>query len=259
LAFRAAGTVWVEDGSRIDLSELGYAAGDTGTCNNCDAFQGESLGGEGIGDEYGDIYNESIGGYLANLGGGGANITGGGGEYGGGATAGDAWFPGVYTAPEPGEEYGEVDLEQIFFGSGGGGVWNGGTDEVDEDPGPGGGGGGILYIGAGSLVLDGASAIVASGGTTEHWASGSWTYGAGGGAGGSVFLKADSVELAADSIDAQGGLGQSDYTRVGGDGGAGRVRIDCSLCNGYLQGSSDAETALDDAAEPSPGHSESPE
>jgi hypothetical protein len=259
LAFRATGTVWVEDGGSIDVSELGYAAGDTGTCNNCDAFQGESIGGEGIGDEYGGTYNESIGGYLANLGGGGANITGGGGAYGEGATPGDAWYPGTFTAPEAGEEYGEAELEQIFFGSGGGGVWNGGSDAVDEDPGPGGDGGGIVYIGAGSLVLDGESAITATGGTTEHWAWGTWTYGAGGGAGGSVYLVADEVELAADSVDAVGGLGQGDYTRIGGDGGEGRVRIDCSSCNGFAQGSADAESALNDAAEPTPGHSESPE
>ena len=49
------------------------------------------------------------------------------------------------------------------------------------------------------------------------------------------------------------------YTRVGGDGGEGRVRIDCSSCNGFAQGSADAEIALQDASSPAPGHSESPE
>ncbi len=84
------------------------------------------------------------------------------------------------------------------------------------------------------------------------------TYGAGGGAGGSVFLIAEEVDLAADSIDAQGGWGEDTHTRVGGDGGDGRVRIDCNSCNGFSHGSSDANDALDDAAEPDPGYSGTP-
>ena len=258
LAFRASGTLTVESGGAIDVSELGYAAGDTGSCNNCDAFQGESYAGLGVGDIYGGPYNESIYGYLANFGGGGANVTGGGGEYGGNATDGDAWNPGTYTAPSAGDTYGETTLATLFYGSGGGGVWNGGTDTTGEDPGPGGAGAGILYIGAGTIVADDASAILAVGGTTTHWSSGSWTYGAGGGAGGSVFLIAEEVDLATDAVDASGGLGQSGYTRIGGDGGEGRVRIDCNTCNGYSQGSSGAKTELKAASAPDPGYSTTP-
>ncbi len=258
LAFRAAGSVWVEDGGRITVSEAGYLGGDTGTCDNCDAFQGESYAGEGVGDVYGGPYNESIYGYLANYGGGGANVTGGGGNHSGGATPGDSWNGGSYTAPEEGEVYGEDDLETLFLGSGGGGVWNGGTDDPAEDPGPGGDGGGILYIGCGVLLADGADALLAGGGTTDHWAHGTWTYGAGGGAGGSVWLIAEETELAAASVDAGGGLGEATHERLGGDGGDGRVRIDCNTCNGYSQGTPDAASALQDAAEPDPGHSDNP-
>ena len=258
LAFRATGTVSVASGGAITVAELGYTGGDTGTCNNCDAFQGESYLGEGDGDEYGGPYNEAIGAYAANEGGGGANVTGGGGNHAGGATDGDSWNGGSYTAPSAGDTYGDDELTGLFFGSGGGGVWNGGTDTTGEDPGPGGDGGGILYIGAALIQTDDADAIVAYGGDTDHWAAGSWTYGAGGGAGGSVFLVADEVDLASGSVDAQGGLGQSSYIRAGGDGGYGRVRIDCNTCNGAASGSTSAESALQDAAEPDPGYSTTP-
>jgi hypothetical protein len=258
LAFRAAGSVWVEDGGAVTVSQAGFLGGETGTCDNCDAFQGESYAGEGVGDEYGSPYNEAIYGYLANYGGGGANVTGGGGNHGGGASAGESWNGGSYTAPAAGDAYGEDELETLFLGSGGGGVWNGGTDDPAEDPGPGGDGGGILYIGCGVLMADGADALAATGGTTDYWAHGSWTYGAGGGAGGSVWLITEETELAAGSVDASGGFGEATHERLGGDGGDGRVRIDCNTCNGYSQGSTDAASALQDAAEPDPGHSDSP-
>ena len=118
LAFRATGTVWVEDGGSINVSALGYAGGDTGPNDNEDGYQGESFGGEGIGgasSATSPAYNESIAGYLSNFGGGGSNVTGGGGEYGGGATGGDAWYPGIYTAPDAGIEYGDAELDQLFM------------------------------------------------------------------------------------------------------------------------------------------------
>ncbi|MFH1469196.1 MAG: putative metal-binding motif-containing protein, partial [Pseudomonadota bacterium] len=258
LAFRASGTVYIEDGGTIDVSALGYAGGDTGTCENCDAFQGESYTGVGIGDAYGGPYNETIGGYAANGGGGGANVTGGGGNHAAGATYGDSWNYGGYTAPSAGGSYGVPSLVTLFFGSGGGGVWNGGHDDPTEDPGPGGSGAGILYLGCGTLVAEGADALQAVGETTPYWAHGTWTYGAGGGAGGSVFLVAEEVDLAPAAVNAEGGFGESTHLRVGGDGGYGRVRIDCNTCNGYAQGSGLASIALDDAAEPDPGYSSSP-
>ena len=49
LAFRATGTVWVEEGGSISVSAKGYAGGDTGTNQDDDGYQGESVGGEGIG------------------------------------------------------------------------------------------------------------------------------------------------------------------------------------------------------------------
>jgi Putative metal-binding motif len=259
LAFRASGEVHVADGGLIDVAGLGFSGGETGSDWNYDAFQGESYAGEGVGDEYGGPYNEAIGGYFANEGGGGANVTGAGGGYGSGGEDADAWYPGVYTAPAGGDTYGDVDLDSMFLGSGGGGVWNGGTDSTGEDPGAGGAGGGILYIGAATLTVDGEAGVSAAGASTDHWAYGSWTYGAGGGAGGSIWLLADALDLAAGAVDGGGGAGRTDAVeRDGGAGGDGRIRADATTVGGAALGSSTANTALEDACTPDPGSSQAP-
>ena len=74
-----------------------------------------------------------------------------------------------------------------------------------------------------------------------------------------VFILRDSLELVSDAILAEGGLGQSSYIRAGGDGGEGRVRIDCHTSGGYAQGTTEAEAALDDGSSPAPEHSSTPE
>ena len=255
IALRATGAVVVEDGGTIHADGLGYWGGDTSPVDNCDAYQGESYAGqgEGEGDGYCASYNEAWGHWINNYGGGGAHITGGGGEHGGGAQAGHSWTGGSATPPYAGATYGVAELSRVFFGSGGGGVWNGGTDTPGEDPGPGGDGGGIVYVTGLSIAGQGSSAFSAVGGTTLHWAQGTWTYGAGGGAGGSIFLAADLVDLAADAVDAGGGFGEQTHARFGGDGGVGRVRLDCSTCGGFAQGSVDADAWLAAASDPDPG------
>jgi hypothetical protein len=255
VAFRASGTVLVESGGEISASELGYAGGETGSAYNCDAFQGESYAGEGEGDGDGACtsYNEYWGQYVANYGGGGAHITGAGGNYGGGATDGDSWTGGSATPPSAGDTYGSADLSSLFFGSGGGGVWYG-----LSSPGAGGDGGGVVYIAAFDLETQDTDAITSWGGTTTAWATGSWTYGAGGGAGGSIWLIADSMTLATDSVAADGGFGQASYTRVGGDGGEGRVRVDYNDINGVTAGATGASTEEAAVCEPDPGYSATP-
>ena len=258
LAFRANGTVLVEDGGTIAVDSLGYWGGDTGPTFNCDSYQGESYAGvgEGPGNSGGCAsYNEAWGYWVNNWGGGGAHITGGGGAYGPGATAGDSWTGGGATPPYAGIEYGDAELTGLYFGSGGGGVWNGQDGDPGEDPGPGGDGAGILLIGAAAMQADGAGALTAQGGSTVAWAWGNWTYGAGGGAGGAIFVVADDLTLAADAVDASGGFGQDDYTRDGGDGGVGRIRIDFGTLNGFPFASPDADAALADGALPDAGFS----
>ncbi len=261
VAFRASGAVSIASGGYIAADSLGYAAGETGTSFNCDAFQGESYAGLGDGDGDGvcTAYNEIYGHWASNKGGGGSHITGGGGEHAGGATDGDSWTGGTATPPYAGSTYGDATLTTMFYGSGGGGVWNGGSDTPGENPGPGGDGGGIILIGADTLSATDAESITSFGGTTIHWASGSWTYGAGGGAGGSIWLQVDSLTLGTNAVDASGGFGEATHIRHGGDGGEGRVRIDCVTCNGATWGTASAEAALDAMAEPDPGYTEQPE
>ena len=159
LAFRATGTVTVASGGVIEVSELGYAGGAGGTSSNCDGYQGESYAGLGQGDGDGACsgYNEGYGLWANNYGGGGANITGGGGEYSGGATAGDSWN-GSATTPYAGSSYGASDLSTLFFGSGGGGVWNG-----TGNPGPGGDGAGIVFVAAFEIDAQDTDTITAVG------------------------------------------------------------------------------------------------
>jgi hypothetical protein len=256
LAFRATGTVTVADGGAISVDGLGYVGGETGTCYNCDAFQGESYAGEGDGDldsSTGYYGNWAAGYYLANHGGGGAMITGGGGEYGGGATSGASWDGGGYPEAEAGETYGQADLSVLFPGSGGAGVWHGSTPS-----GSGGNGAGILYLGASAVDLQGAAAVSAAGDDTAEWSTGTWTYGAGGGSGGSVWIVADTLTAVAGAVTAAGGAGESSHIRGGGNGGDGRVRVDYNAVNGqgYGGGADGAEVAA--ACEPDAGWSEPP-
>ncbi|MCK6518451.1 hypothetical protein L6R46_25760, partial [Myxococcota bacterium] len=116
----------------------------------------------------------------------------------------------------------------------------------------------ILYATAGTITAAGGAAFTASGGSSSHCAQGTWTYGAGGGAGGTLWLAADDLSLASGAVDAQGGLGNSSNIRVGGNGGSGRVRVDCGSCNGYSNGSAEASAALSDAATPDPAASSVP-
>lgn len=137
-------------------------------------------------------------------------------------------------------------------------MWQGTSSCTGSGPGPGGDGGGVLIVTGSKVQTYGTDGLSARGGSTTACAQGSWTYGAGGGAGGSIWVVADTVSLAASSVSAEGGLGESRNIRKGGDGGYGRVRVDCTTCNTYKNGSASATTALNDASEPDPGYSATP-
>ncbi len=245
LAFRATGTLRIEEGGAVSMEGRGYAGGPTGPTDNSAGYQGETWSGTGIGGgSSADSYNQLNGAWAANEGGGGSNITGGGGEHAGGATPGESW-DGSSHAPEAGEAYGDATLEHLGLGSGGGGV-----AYIYGIGGPGGAGGGVVLIWAGELLAEGASAVSARGEDGDAWTAGSWTYGAGGGAGGSIHIVADTLELPAGGLDASGGAGYAEVERVGGDGGVGRVRVDCDTVNG----AECSEAALDGLSEPAVGH-----
>ncbi len=221
VVFRATGTVTVN--GAIDVSEKGYRGGYHGVSNNRDGAQGESWNGKDTSDTaYG--YGEKK---LPNNGGGGAYICGGGGEYAGGATDSDPWTGSGDTYARKGETYGMANLSKIFFGSGGGGQWNGnegggcGSQTISD----GGDGGGIIIAHAKNIVAV-AESFLTNGQTTYGCQRGSYTYGSSGGGGGSIYLNADSIQATTNFSKAEGGLGNSAPIRDGGDGGDGRIRLD---------------------------------
>jgi hypothetical protein len=141
----------------------------------------------------------------------------------------------------------------MFFGSGGAGVWYG-----SSSPGSGGDGAGLIFIAAENVDITSASSITAVGGTTSAWATGTWTYGAGGGAGGTIWVIAGDLDAPADAFDATGGYGESSHIRVGGDGGYGRIRLEYDYINGLIEArpSADVQAAL--VSEPDPGYTGAP-
>jgi len=228
VVFRAE-TVTINNGGSIDVSEKGYRGGAYGPSNNLDGYQGESYLGKGIG---GSSYGF---GKMNNAGAGGSYICGGGGEYGGWATDSNSWNGGEDNYARKGEVYGTADLTKIFFGSGGGGQWNGN----DPDPSDGGDGGGIIIIYA-NLIVDPTDSFLAVGETTNGIQQGTYTYGSSGGAGGAIFLHSTTIQGETNFCRATGGSGNHLPQKAGGDGGVGRIRLD------YV--------TLDGTTAPSPGY-----
>ncbi len=220
VAFRAD-TVTINAGGSVDVSGKGYRGGAYGPSNNLDGYQGESYLGKGIG---GAGYGV---GKMNNAGAGGAYICGGGGEHGGGATDSDPWTGSGETYARKGAVYGTADLTKIFFGSGGGGQWNGN----DPNPSDGGDGGGIIIIYA-NLIVAPTDSFLAIGETTNGIQYGSYSYGSSGGAGGSIFLYSATIQGGTNFCRATGGSGNHVPQRAGGDGGVGRIRLDYSTLDG---------------------------
>ena len=65
-----------------------------------------------------------------------------------------------------------------------------------------------------------------------------------GGAGGSIWVLADTLTLTNSALNAWGGYGESTHIRAGGDGGVGRIRVDCNVVDGFACTSSDGSTAM---------------
>ncbi|OQX51291.1 hypothetical protein B5M47_01090 [candidate division CPR3 bacterium 4484_211] len=244
VVFRAQGTVNIA--GDIDVSAKGYRGGYHGASSNCDGAQGESYKGK-------DTTNTCYG-YgakkLAKEGGGGSYICGGGGEYAGNSTNSDDWNgDGGDEYARHGETYGQADLSTIFFGSGGGGQWDGsegggcGSQTISD----GGNGGGIVFIYA-NQITSSTEGILSQGQSTSGCQRGSFTYGSSGGAGGSIFLMAEDISGTAGFADATGGSGNHSPQRSGGDGGDGRVRLVYSSLTGSSFPSASDKDWDDDAS-----------
>jgi hypothetical protein len=159
-----------------------------------------------------------------------ASPYGGGGGGGGGAT-------------------GEASLASIFFGGGGAG---GGGSSYGIAGGDGGDGGGIVMIFAASIGLEGS--IGADGLEGETTTTSYRSASGGSGAGGSIYLAADSIDLSG-SLSAAGGapVVSGSHIAGGGGGGDGRIRIDADSINGLAWDDGAVEAELASVASPAPG------
>ena len=165
-------------------------------------------------------------------GGGGVTITSssssGGGGAGHGATAqdGEGCQPGYCDG---GKAYGNELLENIDKGSGGGGTAPRGAAEGAS----GGAGGGIIRLYANSLTVSGSINADGDDGNDGNAASGDYyTGGAGGGSGGTIFIKSfESAALGSNLVHALAGAG-GEGVYDGGDGAIGRIRIESQSITG---------------------------
>lgn len=237
----------------VDASGAGYNGGRTGyisdhpgthTGGTGEGFSASSIPGS-LGSDPGNDYISPVNNGVSGGGGGGmgarASDRSAGGGGGGYATPGIA---GTYVSNETplvsggsaGTTYGTSDLSKIYFGAGGGGGGKGkdGTEEFY-----GGAGGGIIIIYTSNLT---SSALLnANGGlgadtNTIRITDVGPQAASGGGAGGSILVKAKTATLGTGKIVAGGGKGGNaigiagHLDGAGGNGGSGRIRIEtCSV------------------------------
>jgi hypothetical protein len=205
---RVANTLTIENGGSISVYALGFRGGLPVNPNN-QGYNGESQNGSG-----GPARNPNEGG-----GGAGGNWgTGAGGGYGtpgeNGQSGGSPGFGG--------NVYGVANLSQIFLGAGGG------AGSYNNNSGRGGNGGGIIMLFSRQLNVSGA--INANGEQAPMYAPGTSHLAdvpGGSGAGGSILVVAESVNIGNNLISAIGGPRQQPPGQnTGGAGGNGRIHIE---------------------------------
>lgn len=219
------------NGNTITASERGFRGGEYGPGNNDGGFAGEGRYGT-------DTTRHSS---STNT---GEDNTGGGGEAGPAASLGGCGAAGgTYgtqggvgtrntgsAIAQPASVYGREDLlNSLHFGGGGGG---GGDNDNQGGPVAGGEGGGIIYIAARKVLnadirCDGRTHVI----SPDQGGCGPAVNGSG--AGGSIWMKAESVFI--DNCTANGGntvrnnndcANDGEFHPNGGAGGNGRIRID---------------------------------
>jgi hypothetical protein len=224
LFLHSAGAVTI-DGT-LSLDGKGYRGGPRPAEVAQNGQQGESYGGLGTA-----VQDALLGGGGGGLG----EVCASFGSAGGGASYGTFGVAGTtMCSGAGGATYGEPTLAKLFFGSGGG---SGGSDnELAENPpgGRGGAGGGILMIKAASIAVTGSVSSRGSAGqgdalagcfgesTTECW---DYSGPGGGGAGGSLLLSANQIDVGNALVSADGGGPGPGGTSSGGAGGAGRIAV----------------------------------
>lgn len=213
VAFRSSSLVTNGD---IDVSAKGFRGGDCNTCaNNMWGDQGEGYLGTGIASLSAN----------GNGGGGGYGPAAVNGEPGAGGGLGTSGVNGIssYTS-FGGNSVGDIDINSLFMG---GGAGAGGDDDytgtqiraqyID--------GAGVVLVFSQNIIN---LSILANGedGIGEGGSAGV----TGGGAGGTVWISSENLDV--DTISAVGGAGFVDSDDTGGDGGVGRIRLDYVAVSG---------------------------
>ena len=202
----------------------GYCGGGGGAAaavgaNNHDGS--DSAGGAGGG---GAGYGAGGGGAgygTAGLGGGAGGGASYGGYDGGTNSSGDGGsYHTGYAGGGGGGTYGDANLDDLFFGSSGGE----GGEHTSGTSGNGGAGGGIIYIAADSVTVSGA--LENTGATGAN--GGTYSGDGGAGAGGSIKILGNDVNLGTSKTTASGGDANVGYYvpySQGGAGGVGRISV----------------------------------
>ena len=222
---RITGNVTVNSGASISVAGKGFRGG-LGTTGRVIGRQGEST--TGYGGQSLSANGGGGGGGSAYFGVGDGGDGGGGGSYATAGTDGGLWG-GSSLGGSAGATYGDAQLDSIYLGSGGGqgGKYEGGA----PDYGSGGNGGGIIFLdSSGTVTVSGT--INANGADGQNSFDGGTGRGAGG-AGGSIYLRGDTLTLGSTKVTADKGVGFSaPGAGSGGDGGDGRIRLDYNSVSG---------------------------
>jgi len=168
-------------------------------------------------------------------GGAGGNTNGthgwdGGGAGGGHSSAGTNGVTTSYggTGGNGGSTWGDAALTQIGFGGGGGqgGRYSSAGSTL------GGAGGGVVYLICDTLTTTAGGLVQANG--QDHTLSAGNQSGSGGGAGGTVWVDANTITAGANDINSTGGSGGTGFSGThgnGGNGGTGFVRLQYTTIN----------------------------
>lgn len=195
-----------------------------------------------VGGEQGD---GSVGGGVVSAsangsGGGGGPSNGAGGGGGGNAGAGIQGRDDFNNLTNPrgtgGLAVAGSSSDDIHFGGGGGA----GGRNSSATPGDGGRGGGIILLIAKEIYLVSGGYLGVSGAVGQNSSTGFSAGAGGGGAGGTIYLLGQYIDIGTNQMNLQGGAGGTGLATYGGDGGKGgngKLVVDCCSMTGSLSSS----------------------
>jgi hypothetical protein len=224
--FFCLGTTTLE--GAISATGIGFRGGRYGDGGG-NAFQGEGTGGAGVENNGAANGNGAGGGHDHSTGGAAGCGGGGGGHYATGTKgSGGASCPGGGTdGGDGGSSVGNAALTLINLGGGSGG---GGRGDYDNQNGKSGVAGGGIVVIVSKIITVGSGSIQTSGLTgTDGYFSGAAS---GGGAGGSILFKGQTITLGSNisALQGNGGAqgGGGHWGGAGGAGSVGRIHVDYS-------------------------------